>query len=79
MTDMTFGLMIVAYINFHFSIQSIIQQQVVSHAYAMRLHRMALPIIKITDVAYRNKVANCNVMFKQNLSIPIPLAEIRHH
>ena len=76
---MTFGQMIIAYINFHFSIQSIIQQQVVGHAYAMRLHRMALPIIKITDVAYRNKVTNYNIIFKLNLSIPIPLAGIRHH
>ena len=40
-----------SYIYFHFSVQSIVEEQIVSHAYPVRLHRVTLAIVVIPDIA----------------------------
>lgn len=39
------------YVDLHLPVQSIVQQEVVGHAYAMRLHGVALPIVVVADIA----------------------------
>lgn len=39
-----------AYINLHFSVEAIVQQQVVCHTYTMGFHGMPLSIIIIADI-----------------------------
>lgn len=41
------------YVDLHLSVQSIVEQKIMGHAYAMRLHGMALPIIIIADVTWK--------------------------
>lgn len=44
------------HVDLHLAVQSIVQQQVVGHAYAMRLHRMSLAIVIVANVTCaRNK------------------------
>ena len=38
------------YINFHFPVETITQQQVVRHAYSVWLHRMTLAVVIVSDV-----------------------------
>lgn len=42
-----------AYINFHLPVQAIVEQQVMRHTYAVRLHRMSLAIVVIANITYK--------------------------
>jgi hypothetical protein len=37
--------------NFHFSVEAVVQEEVVGHANAVRLHRVALAVVVVPDVA----------------------------
>jgi hypothetical protein len=37
--------------DFHLPVKSVVQQEVVGHAYAVRLHRVTLPVVVVADVA----------------------------
>uniref|UniRef100_A0A3Q2DQH1 Uncharacterized protein n=1 Tax=Cyprinodon variegatus TaxID=28743 RepID=A0A3Q2DQH1_CYPVA len=54
-------LLLQTYVNLHFSVQSVVQEQVVSHPDAMRLHRMALSIVIVPNVTYRNHTDQLSV------------------
>ena len=47
------------HINFHFPVQSIVQQQIVCHSHTMRLHWMPLSIVEIANVT-------CNLNHNHN-------------
>ena len=38
------------YVDLHFSVEAIVEEEIVGHAYTMGLHGMALAIVEITDV-----------------------------
>ena len=40
-----------AYIDFHFPVEPIVEQEIVCHAYPVGLHRMSLAIVVVSDIA----------------------------
>lgn len=69
------------YINFHFPVQTIVEQQVVSHPYSMWFHGMTLPIVVIANVTWAKKKATGNFIGKTaNMnSVTFPLGKHKNH
>lgn len=42
-------------VDLHFAVQPVVEQQVVGHAYAVRLHGVALAIVVVADVAWKKE------------------------
>lgn len=54
-----------SYIDFHFSVQSVVQQQVMRHPDPVWLHGMPLAIVIISDVAYNIANKICRLVGKK--------------
>jgi hypothetical protein len=42
-------------VDFHFTVKTVVKEEIVSHAYAVGLHGMPLAIVVVSDVAWKVK------------------------
>ena len=39
-------------VDLHLAVEAVVEEEVVRHAYAVRLHRVPLPVVVVSDVAF---------------------------
>ena len=62
---------VATYVDLHLPVETVVEQQVVSHPHSLRLHRMSLPIVVVAYVTWQHK--HCDKLEQQVVGHSHPL------